>query len=258
MTNTSALAPKRSLKIIESKSPSNFQVLRLNPGSNTEFGSITVFDATNQTNMSNSIKATRRNSNRNNKIEYQIDNNSDLSAAFSFNNTINSKNPSGHSYGSNNFGSSYANRSNTMNSILNWNEESNSGWTGTGVMSDRSSVYSIDDGDFDREASRKVNNQLREIESILYEQNLPHKSNSITECNEWLEKFPHIRVLGTQLLSSRSDGESTLENLRTSLQSLRMLTSKLKIFFLHNYITGQVAVFSKYEKPFLYDLMKNL
>lgn len=27
-----------------------------------------------------------------------------------------------------------------------WHDESNSGWTGTGVMSDRSSVYSIDDG----------------------------------------------------------------------------------------------------------------
>ena len=26
-----------------------------------------------------------------------------------------------------------------------WNEESNEGWTSTGVMSDRSSVYSIDD-----------------------------------------------------------------------------------------------------------------
>lgn len=59
-------------------------------------------------------------------------------------------------------------------------------------MSDRSSVYSIDDGDFDREASRKVNNQLREIESILYEQNSTHSSN-LVECKEWLEKFPHIR-----------------------------------------------------------------
>jgi hypothetical protein len=27
-----------------------------------------------------------------------------------------------------------------------WHDESNSGWTGTGVMSDRSSDYSIDDG----------------------------------------------------------------------------------------------------------------
>jgi hypothetical protein len=31
-------------------------------------------------------------------------------------------------------------------SIHIWQDESNSGWTSTGVMSERSSVYSIDDG----------------------------------------------------------------------------------------------------------------
>ena len=132
-----------------------------------------------------------------------------------------------------NFGSSYMNQSHINNSHLNWNEESNSGWTGTGVMSDRSSVYSIDDGDFDREASRKVNNQLREIESILYEQNSTHSSNQVTECNEWLEKFPHIRILGRQMVTPRAetDSLSSLENLRSSLQSsLKNISSNF--FFL--------------------------
>lgn len=81
-----------------------------------------------------------------------------------------------------------------------WNEESNEGWTSTGVTSDRSSVYSIDDGDFDKEASRKVNNQLREIEAILYEQN-SSKRPILNECKEWLEKFPHLRVLGHNVQS---------------------------------------------------------
>jgi len=132
---------------------------------------------------------------------------------------------------STNYGSSYVvSQSNTVKSATNWNEESNSGWTGTGVMSDRSSVYSIDDGDFDREASRRVNNQLREIESILYEQNSGRSSTSMSECKEWLEKFPHIRILGKQIFNSRSevDSQLSLDNIRSSL---KMLTSKILKFF---------------------------
>ena len=34
----------------------------------------------------------------------------------------------------------------STNHTHHWHDESNSGWTSTGVMSDRSSVYSIDDG----------------------------------------------------------------------------------------------------------------
>lgn len=75
-------------------------------------------------------------------------------------------------------------------------------WTAstTGVMSDRSSVYSIDDGgDFDREASHKVNKQLKEIEAILYEQvsqlnhHHYHNNNNLNEYKEWSHKFPHLR-----------------------------------------------------------------
>jgi hypothetical protein len=45
--------------------------------------------------------------------------------------------------------------------------------------------------DFDREASKKVNNQLKEIESILYENNSYRPVQN--EYREWLEKFPHLR-----------------------------------------------------------------
>jgi hypothetical protein len=45
--------------------------------------------------------------------------------------------------------------------------------------------------DFDREASKKVNNQLKEIEAILYENN-SYRPVQI-EYKEWLEKFPHLR-----------------------------------------------------------------
>lgn len=82
--------------------------------------------------------------------------------------------------------------------IMDSNSMSTAAWTSstTGVMSDRSSVYSIDDGgDFDREASHKVNKQLKEIEAILYEQihSTVHHNNNLNECKEWLHKFPHLR-----------------------------------------------------------------
>jgi len=146
-------------------------------------------------------------------------------------NFLNTTNSNTNNINNNNNNISNSNQ-HASNSVRNpfWNDESNSGWTGTGVMSDRSSVYSIDDGDFDREASRKVNNQLREIESILYEQNSTPSSNQ-NECNEWLEKFPHIRVLGTQIHNSSSkdldlSNELALSTLRSSMQSLPISSLK--------------------------------
>lgn len=98
----------------------------------------------------------------------------------------------------------------------NWNDESHSGWTSTGVMSDRSSVYSIDDGDFDREASRKVGNQLKAIESVLYEQKSTDKPYS-NECKEWLEKFPHLRILGNQIFIQQKEDNLDLNRSYRSL-----------------------------------------
>lgn len=260
-SSTLGSATKRSLKLIEKATPNsnhNFQVLRLSSGINqADFGSFAVFDTittttTANTNnpttaMSQSISSSRSRKNSNNtsttgnnqirhsKADYNTESTLNFTSSASSNSNSNtnqaSDTNSNQTYSTlPNYNSAYINRSQltNTNSTINWNEESNSGWTGTGVMSDRSSVYSIDDGDFDREASQRVNNQLREIESILYEQNSAHSKNSITECNEWLEKFPHIRVLGKQMLTSRSesDSQSSLENLRSLLQSsLRNITS---------------------------------
>lgn len=108
-----------------------------------------------------------------------------------------------------------------------WNEESNEGWTSTGVLSDRSSVYSIDDADFDREASKKVNNQLKEIESILYEKNSSHRP-ILVECKEWLEKFPHLRVLGNQISNvPKEEGFSHVEAKHVLQKQQSVVSNKL-------------------------------
>lgn len=95
----------------------------------------------------------------------------------------------------------HLNNANSSNPIVMDNSMSTSAaWTAstTGVMSDRSSVYSID-GDFEREASHKVNKQLKEIESILYEKmhsnQHNHNHTNINEYEEWSLKFPHLRFV---------------------------------------------------------------
>ena len=125
-TNTNDIA-KKSLKIIEKNQANltNFQLypIRLN-ANNEKFDSIGTLVSVNYI-MSNT------NSN-NSKI--QLNDNGQISFY---------KNPNSNSYNINNISRSYTGNSVNVNQ---WNDESNSGWTGTGVMSDRSSVYSIDDG----------------------------------------------------------------------------------------------------------------
>jgi hypothetical protein len=269
--NTIGSATKKSLKLIEKSSgtgtSANFQVLRFNP--NNEFGTLVSVIDVNPNITKTRTTSFNTNNNRNNKIE---NNNNNFSEMIQLNATIlntNSMYKEQKTLNTNlnsiiNIQSQITiNNNNNNNQIINrnnnpfWNDESNSGWTGTGVMSDRSSVYSIDDGDFDREASRKVNNQLREIESILYEQsplnqlinskstnstspfsnsnynnsNNNNNSSNQNECNEWLEKFPHIRILGKQILKDFDNNNNNNNNnneilaLKSSLQNLTNLSN---------------------------------
>ena len=194
-------ASKKSINKFIEKNQNNLTNIQVYPrilDSYSTIVSFNLFDVKSNPNNTNSKSRTSNNSNsinannRNSKFDLNTNSLSNLSQL-----TIGSNNkPITNSININ------TNKLNNINSNINnshhnhnshsWHDESNSGWTSTSVMSDRSSVYSIDDGDFDREASRKVNNQLREIESILYEQNSTH-SSILVECKEWLEKFPHIR-----------------------------------------------------------------
>jgi hypothetical protein len=86
--------------------------------------------------------------NHNNNINNQIINastsRSNSSSLISFQDNSFSKKNGNHNYHVNS--NSNQNNQNNNNNNSMWNDESNSVWTGTGVMSDRSSVYSIDDG----------------------------------------------------------------------------------------------------------------
>ncbi|XP_020604881.1 protein FAM149B1-like isoform X2 [Orbicella faveolata] len=93
-------------------------------------------------------------------------------------------------------------------SIVNSFCESNTWSTNTGNLTGRSSVYSWGNEDeFDRQASATVKRMFDEIDGMLFEgQHFNGSPQLLSECEEWFQRFPHLRICGYQLLSSKDDG----------------------------------------------------
>lgn len=98
----------------------------------------------------------------------------------------------------------------TTPSIVNGLSEYNTWSTNTGILTGRStcSVNSWGNEDeFDRQASAKVKLMFDEIDGMLFEgESFNGSAQLLCECEEWFQRFPHLRICGHQLMISNDDG----------------------------------------------------
>ncbi|NWV12529.1 F149A protein, partial [Ptilonorhynchus violaceus] len=90
--------------------------------------------------------------------------------------------------------------------------ELNNSWSGinsctTSLSTERSSVYSWRDDEFDKANTERVNQLFWEIDEMLFEGKVTSQTENLqAECADWVEQFPHLRVLGRQLLVPKDEG----------------------------------------------------
>ncbi|XP_059240114.1 protein FAM149A isoform X1 [Mustela nigripes] len=89
-----------------------------------------------------------------------------------------------------------------------------SSWSGsgtrsstTGLSTERSSIYSWRDDEFDKANAQKVQQLFWEVEEMLFEGKVsPQTQNLVAECSEWARRSLHLRVLGRQLIVPTDEG----------------------------------------------------
>ncbi|XP_007496095.1 protein FAM149A isoform X2 [Monodelphis domestica] len=92
--------------------------------------------------------------------------------------------------------------------------ELNNSWSGIrsntterSVSTERDSVSSWTDDEFDRATTQKVQQLFREVDEMLFEGKIsPHCQNLQAECEEWTRRSLHLRVLGKQLIFPTDEG----------------------------------------------------
>ncbi|KAF1594450.1 UNVERIFIED_CONTAM: hypothetical protein FQV16_0008365, partial [Eudyptes robustus] len=122
--------------------------------------------------------------------------------------------------------------------------ELNNSWSGinsytTGLSTERSSVYSWRDDEFDKANTQRVHQLFWEIDEMLFEGKVTSQTQSLqAECADWVERFPHLRVLGKQLLLPKDEGFQHFQSRSDTsvdtkcLPGLRECTSNIKELFI--------------------------
>ncbi|XP_053515793.1 protein FAM149A isoform X2 [Artibeus jamaicensis] len=92
--------------------------------------------------------------------------------------------------------------------------EAHSSWSGSGTRSpttgfstERTSIYSWGDDEFDKASAQKVQQLFWEVEEMLFEGKVsPPTQNLVAECTEWARRSVHLRVLGRQIVLPTDEG----------------------------------------------------
>ncbi|XP_025961015.1 protein FAM149A isoform X2 [Dromaius novaehollandiae] len=85
-------------------------------------------------------------------------------------------------------------------------------WSGinsytTGLSTERSSLYSWRDDEFDKASTQRVHQLFWDIDEMLFEGKVTSQTQSLqAECADWVERSLHLRVLGKQLLLPKDEG----------------------------------------------------
>ncbi|KAG9479847.1 hypothetical protein GDO78_011725 [Eleutherodactylus coqui] len=88
----------------------------------------------------------------------------------------------------------------------------NHSWSGiqsytTGLSTERSSVYSWRDDEFDKANTQTVHQLFWDVDEMLFEGNITSQNKNLqAECKDWTKRSLHLRVLGKQLVFPKDEG----------------------------------------------------
>ncbi|XP_053315162.1 protein FAM149A [Spea bombifrons] len=88
----------------------------------------------------------------------------------------------------------------------------NQSWSGiqsytTGLSTERSSVYSWRDDEFDKANTLRVHQLFWDVDEMMFEGNVTSQTKNLqAECKEWTKRSLHLRILGKQLIFPMDDG----------------------------------------------------
>ncbi|CAN2388658.1 Protein of unknown function (DUF3719) [Pristimantis euphronides] len=106
----------------------------------------------------------------------------------------------------------------------------NHSWSGiqsytTGLSTERSSVYSWRDDEFDKANTQRVHQLFWDVDEMLFEGNITSQNKNLqAECKDWTKRSLHLRILGKQLIFPKDEGFQHVQGRNSSSSSSRSST----------------------------------